>query len=322
MTTEDYLVSILVPVYNVEKYIERCASSLFRQTYFNLEYIFVDDCSPDSSIRILMKLQEDYPQRQSQINIIHHQRNRGLSAARNTAIKHASGEFVIFVDSDDYLEIDAIEKLVMKQKATMADIVTGQAIQHTSDSCFVMERPQFNHKDSFINDMIELTLHHTIWGRLIKRSLYTINQIQAKEGVNFGEDLQVMAQLAFYCEKFVSINDVIYHYDNTNMNSYMNSYDGHKYMARLLQDKASIMIVLRFYENADKRFLPKIAQSLKMIIFRLMEESCRRGDKEMYNSFRLELKGLNVDKYSFKERIYKFNYYLCRLLSQTITKLR
>ena len=75
-------VSILVPIFNVEKYIERCAISLFEQTYKEIEYIFVDDCSPDDSVKILEKIIERYPQRREHIRIIHHKKNRGLAAAR------------------------------------------------------------------------------------------------------------------------------------------------------------------------------------------------------------------------------------------------
>ena len=77
------LISILIPVYNVEKFIERCARSVFEQTYENLEYVFVDDCSPDKSIQILERVLAEYPKREKQTKIIHHDKNRGVAAARN-----------------------------------------------------------------------------------------------------------------------------------------------------------------------------------------------------------------------------------------------
>jgi glycosyltransferase involved in cell wall biosynthesis len=90
-----YKVSILVPVYGVENYIERCARSLFEQTYENIEFVFVDDCSPDNSIQELEKIIKNYPNRKGQIKIIHHEKNIGLSGARHTAINNATGDFVI-----------------------------------------------------------------------------------------------------------------------------------------------------------------------------------------------------------------------------------
>ena len=110
-----YKVSVLVPVYGVERYIERCARSLFEQTYPNLEYVFVNDCTPDGSVVVLKRLMEEYPERKPFVRIINHERNRGISATRNTALDYASGEFVSFVDSDDWLESNAIELLVKRQ---------------------------------------------------------------------------------------------------------------------------------------------------------------------------------------------------------------
>ncbi len=106
MMTE--LISILVPIYGVEKYIERCSRSLFGQTYFNIEYIFVDDCTKDNSIGILKKVLMDYPLRAKKVKIVSHSTNRGLSAARNTALTHAEGAYIMHVDSDDYLSECAV----------------------------------------------------------------------------------------------------------------------------------------------------------------------------------------------------------------------
>ena len=102
MNSEQNKVSICVPVYGVEKYIERCAISIFEQTYTNLECIFVNDCTKDNSIKILYNVIERYPQRREKIRIIQHDCNRGLAAARNTALEAASGDYILHVDSDNY----------------------------------------------------------------------------------------------------------------------------------------------------------------------------------------------------------------------------
>ncbi|MBP5277253.1 MAG: glycosyltransferase family 2 protein, partial [Prevotella sp.] len=91
-------VSILVPVYGVEQAIETCTESLFAQTYEQLEYIFVDDCSPDRSIEVLQQVLSRYPHRSKQVNILRHDVNRGLGAARLTALMAATGDFVMHVD--------------------------------------------------------------------------------------------------------------------------------------------------------------------------------------------------------------------------------
>ena len=241
-------VSILVPIYNVESYIERCARSLFEQTYPDIEYIFVDDCATDKSMALLSRVIDEYPQRKEHITIIKHNKNRGLSAARNTAVDNCNSVFLLHVDSDDYLEQNAVELLVEKQKSTNADIVTGQALLHNETSIFLMERPQFINKKDFVADMVKPSLHHTIWGRLIRTSLYKDNQIQAMEGVNIGEDLQVMSQLSYFAKKVESVWSVIYHYENSNPNSYMNI-SCQKKLKRSLQDTQSMEIVREFFKN-------------------------------------------------------------------------
>lgn len=89
-------VSILIPIYNVEKYIEQCANSLFSQTYTHIEYIFVNDKTQDNSIDLLEKCIEQYPQRHEHIKIIHHKANSGLGLARKTALEAATGEYITF----------------------------------------------------------------------------------------------------------------------------------------------------------------------------------------------------------------------------------
>lgn len=119
------LVSIIIPVYGVEDYIARCARSVFRQTYQNLEIIFVDDCTPDNSIGVLRQVMEEYPERKMQVKILKHEHNRGLSAARNTGIEAATGEYIYFLDSDDAITEDCIEKLTEPLKVKGYDFVVG-----------------------------------------------------------------------------------------------------------------------------------------------------------------------------------------------------
>lgn len=120
-----YLISILVPVYGVEDYMERCARSLFEQTYQNLEFIFVDDCTPDRSIDILETTIKDYPNRLSQLRIIRHNKRKGIAATRNTAINAANGLFICHIDSDDFMEVDAIRLMAEEQQKSQADIITA-----------------------------------------------------------------------------------------------------------------------------------------------------------------------------------------------------
>jgi len=98
------LVSVIVPIYNVEGYIEKCVRTLFEQTYQNIEYIFVDDCSPDNSVNILEIVLEEYPDRKNQVHIVRHEINKGSASSRNTGLDLVNGEYIMFADSDDYTD--------------------------------------------------------------------------------------------------------------------------------------------------------------------------------------------------------------------------
>ena len=116
-------ISVIVPIYNVKLYIERCVRSLMEQTLENIEFIFVNDCTPDDSMDILHYVLEEYPKRREQIKIIEHETNRGISAVRNTGLKNATGQYIIYCDSDDWVEKNMYEKLLVKALETSADIV-------------------------------------------------------------------------------------------------------------------------------------------------------------------------------------------------------
>ena len=145
-----YKVSILVPIYGVEEYIERCCRSLFEQSYQNLEFIFVNDYTPDDSVEVLKTVMDHYPESKDSIRIIDHEKNQGLAASRNTGIDNSNGDFVICVDSDDWLEPRALEILVKKQLEKNADITSGQYLVHyENNECLLPER-YYRHKEEMV----------------------------------------------------------------------------------------------------------------------------------------------------------------------------
>ena len=294
-------VSILVPVYSVEKYIERCVVSLMEQTYENIEYIFVDDCSPDNSITIIKSLINRYPKRKEQVIIIKHECNKGVSAARNTALRNSSGEFAVFVDSDDDMPRDAVEKLVKKQLLTGADIVTGQVVRRYDDKVSIIERPHFYNQDDFVEDMIRPSLNHTLWGRLIRKSLFIEHNIQAKEGVNIGEDMQIMVQLAFYANRCESLWEVVYYYDCTNEFSCMNQYDLNN-IHRLSQDTASMEIVHDFFAGKSDKFQNQAERYLCDYYLRLLRYYGRSKKKDDYEGIQKRLFGLRPQNRKMTKR--------------------
>ncbi len=217
-------VSILVPVYGVEKYVGQCSRTLFGQTYDNIEYVFVDDCTPDDSVVVIRQVLAEYPHREQQVNIVRHDHNRGLGAARKTALEAATGDFVLNVDSDDYLSLDAVEKLVACQQQTGADIVSGNYSSHFEDGTIVFHREQHWNKDITLKLMlIQHTLLPHIWARLIRKTVYTEHGIESVEGINMAEDMALTPRLIHAANKMAYVDDSVYYYrDDSSASTFAN----------------------------------------------------------------------------------------------------
>ncbi|MBE6229432.1 MAG: glycosyltransferase family 2 protein [Bacteroidales bacterium] len=236
------LVSIIVPIYGVEAYIEKCVISLMEQTYSDIEYIFVDDCTKDNSIKILETTLEKYPLRSSKTNIIRHEANKGLSAARNSGLLHSTGDYIVHVDSDDYIENDFIEQCVDKIIKTDADIVFTD--RHFVYANIIKESHLCTYYDirEWRNALLSGRFPHAVWGCLIRKSLYTENNILSIEGLHQGEDFAVMCRLAYYVKKIDIVRKPLYNYlVRTNI---------YKYERKILNDTyLSWKVVDDFYKN-------------------------------------------------------------------------
>ena len=287
--SKEPLVSVLVPVWNVEKYIERCARSIFEQTYDNLEIIFVDDYTPDNSIQIIEGLLKDYPKRAKQTQIIHHEHNRGLSAARNTAVDACNGEFLFHVDSDDWVELNAIELLLKKQQETNVDIVTGKAYRHLDYKIQEQLDGGTNlNKDNTLLALIERKISVSIWRRLIRTSLYKDNNNRCIEGVNMGEDFQVVVPLFYYSNEVAGITDFIYHYNRVNVNSYVYNFRHDLSLQdQWLKSKLSVVAFL-----CDKESVLRQAIEKRMIkdYYSYMLKAFKNKNKKTYNKMLYKIK--------------------------------
>lgn len=276
-------VSILIPVFRTQDYIIKCLSSVSNQTYKgDLECLIVDDCGKDNSIQLVKEFIASYVGN-IRFDIIHHTFNRGLAAARNTAIENARGEYIIHLDSDDWLEPDAVENLVKKQIETNADIVSGNAIAHYSDREELMREPEYTDRLLMMRHMVELTMDHVIWRRLIRRSLYVNNRIKCVEGVNIGEDHHTLPLLIYYAENCVKLEAVVYHYNCQNVNSYMRKTDYSHLVKMMKSDLASINILLQFFEDKDYICMQQLWQSKANYAFKCMKCCFDNKDIKLYN---------------------------------------
>lgn len=286
----EYKVTIAVPIYGVEAYIKRCAISLFEQSYENIEYVFVNDCTKDNSIQVLKQAIEEYPNRSSHVKIINHDMNRGLGAARNTAIEHATGEFIMWVDSDDYVHKDIVAKCCHAQRLKNADIV--------SCGCYVLSKKKSKqlHINSYDTPMdfslalFQRKAHGAVWGRLVRKQLYFDHNIRVKEGVNMGEDFQVMPKLAYFSNSVSFIDEPLYYYDCTSVSSYTNLYSKSKF----LQDWESFDIVKCFFAQFNHKYDNEInLAELKVIITDFVFSARYKNIDYYYYESRMRLLKIN-----------------------------
>ena len=313
-------ISIIVPIYNVEKYIERCAISLFEQTYKNIEYVFVNDCTPDRSIDILKSVLSRYPSRQNVVTIVNHKKNQGLAVARNSGLAKCSGNFIIHVDSDDYLEPNAIELLVKNQVETDADIVTGMALKHNLDYDVLLPQPHYESKATMVLDMMQLTINHTVWRRLIRKSLYDEHQIRAKEGVNCGEDCWMMTRLAYYASSFSFVDEVVYHYDCTREDSYTAAKKNSLNKKKIKDDIATAKLIIDFFKDKEQVFYDEANTVALNYMNNVLFSCARMKDQPYFYEILSQMKSIdkkywgliNWDKSYWRSMAQ--NFYSCRIL--------
>jgi len=218
-------VSILVPVYGVENFIERCAISLFEQSYENIEYIFVNDCSKDLSLSVLESVINKYPERKSNVVIINHKINKGLAAARNTAVNAATGDYIMHVDSDDYIDLKTVEECVFKIKETNADVVVyGMNIVYKDKKIIELPLVPSNNKE-YICKILRRECSACVCGGMYRRSIYVANNINAIEGINMGEDYMTKPRLIYYAQIIATIDKPLYNYVQYNIGSYTKTFD-------------------------------------------------------------------------------------------------
>lgn len=263
-------VSILVPVYNVSLYIEQCVISLFNQTFDDIEYIFVNDDSQDDSMSKLYNLLELYPLRKNQVKILHHAANRGLAAARNTALDASTGEYISIVDSDDFVEPKMIEQLYNKAIEENADIVVSDYfIEYKHKSEITTDYVSKNKDENIKNIIIYNQSCTALWNKLFRRNLYIRSDCRVPEGLNYFEDRYVTTRLYFFANRIVKVNEAFYHYSQYNVNAITKT-KNQMHFENVLQFWNSLDQFLKDYNVYDKyqkiMELPKIQSKVRLII--------------------------------------------------------
>ena len=212
-------VSILIPVYKAEKYIAKCLQTVLGQTYQHLEIIIVDDASPDSSMAIVDSLVKEASNRLD-IRIIHNEKNLGIAATRNILLDDATGDYILFVDSDDYIEADAVERLVDVAKKTNCDIVRCGYFEVKAGQVRTIQQKPWKDKTDLLKQHIKAwNSIEAMWQLLIRRSMMEEHSIRFAKGVNASEDHLMMIKLYFFANNIVIMEKPIYYYRIDNAQS-------------------------------------------------------------------------------------------------------
>lgn len=259
------LISVIVPVYNVEKYLKKCIDSLLQQTYQNLQIILVDDGSTDSSGIIA----DAYEQEHERIEV-HHKKNGGLSDARNCGLKYAKGKYVCFLDSDDWVTTDMIETLYRNIKENDADVSEAQYIRVEDEN----QKPIQNEEKVYVFDNIQASINLrnyqlnqiVAWNKMYKKECF--ENIKFPFG-KIHEDEFTTYKVLYACKKIVVSTKVLFFYRNT-PNSIMNK----KFSRKRLHVIEAYDEAIAFYEERKEKELKKLTIICYLyILLKIKEES-------------------------------------------------
>ena len=207
-------VSIIVAVYNVAQYIEQCVRSLFGQTLADLEYIFVDDKSCDGSMDIVRKVLSEYPNREEQVRIIVHEENKGVAETKNEGIKSATGEYLIIIDPDDYVELNMMERMYEKAVKESADMVICDYYRFDEKESrreTAVPEGVIGDGENVRNDILNRRNPPFCVVRLFRRTLFYRDESVWPVG-RFAEDIIYSIVTAYYAKKITHVSEPLYHY--------------------------------------------------------------------------------------------------------------
>lgn len=210
MKKENPLVSIIIPVYNAEKYIKTCLNSIIKQTYHNIEVITVDDGSRDQSLKICQQYQLEYPMIK-----VFHKKNEGVAKTRNYGLQKAKGDYITFVDSDDFIHPDYVQDLVELLLHNQADIAICNFYKMPEEKKVPIAKEKeientiFSQKEAMKRFLYQDKIDSSFWAKMYKKELFA--NITIKNYKVF-EDMDTVYQLILKAEKVVYSSKILYYY--------------------------------------------------------------------------------------------------------------
>ena len=238
-------VSILVPFFKVEKYVGRCVESLFTQTYQNIEYVFVNDCTPDGSMEVVHEYIDKYNVA-SKCKVIVHEQNKGISASRNDCLDNMTGDYFLFIDSDDYIDSDMVELLVKAAMRENADIAGCGYVEEFADHSVEHPQKYTNNHDEMLKAITLLTIKGVMWKLLVRSTIVTTHRDEVRfiPDRNMVDDYLFCCQIFYYAQRFASVDRCMYHWIQYNPNNYT-----HTTIFAVESQAAAIRKVEEFYNE-------------------------------------------------------------------------
>ena len=297
--TQQPKISVIIPVYKCEEYIEACVNSILNQTFTNFEIILVDDGSPDNSGKLCDQLAE----KNNKIVVLH-QKNQGQAAARNNGVKIARGEWLHFVDSDDLIHPQMLERLYNAVIENNVNLAMCSAVQDEKlpDDFYAEKKVEFKNLEMNENNFLHLYSHlyyyWVVWGKLIHKSIYEKHPLT--EGRIY-EDNAIVCKWLYEAKKVALTNEQLYFY-RINTKSTINS----DFSLKKMDSLWAIEEQIKFYENTNFNKLKKelyrhYAVSCAKMYYRLLEnkdwtEEAKKLKKELRSFFKKKRKFINFNE--------------------------
>lgn len=311
-------VSVIVPVYGVERYIERCARSLFEQTLDDMEYIFVDDCSKDSSISVLENVITQYPLRKGQVRIVHHEQNKGVSRARETGVREALGEYIAHCDSDDWVEPGMYESMYNYAIQNNCDFVKCAHAKTDGKDIRVVCRAKAGKdmsRDIVVRWALQIKGWDSLWDTLVKHDVYVKSRPEFTDNAML-EDFFLSVQLLCNSEKIGYIDVPFYNYF-VNPTSCCNTSDMASYVKRATQARVNanwIISYVKKYVSVSPKDINTTKWAVKNMLIPIMDDKDNRKIwDDIYPEITYKVLFLTPISWRDKLRFYsaEFNLYKC-----------
>jgi len=296
-------ISVIVPVYKVEKYIDACINSILNQTYSNIEVILVDDGSPDNCPNII----EEYAKKDNRIKVLHKE-NGGLSSARNLGIKHATGRYLAFIDSDDTIALNMFEDLYKAMKNNNADISVCQVLRVTEnefgeiiypkEETTIYEETIYSNAEMMKGMLLDANIGNFVCTKLFKKELF--EGIEFPEGRVY-EDAATTYKLVHKAKKIICINEKLYYYLIGRAGAITASFSEKKILDSMAAYHGQYEFLLKYYpeikEYASISWAKMFTSAMEKVLLNRYDNLWNSDETQVkYESFKQAMENISNEK--------------------------